>query len=117
MDTKLPSMPKAIIEGRGNDATLQGLPCWCEPRWLSAPMIFLLLLGVLLLTYAPVVKYSYAFMDDYTLLAHITREDKKEQQEKIKALILAGGRPIYMFLLEGTLSQLRTLTNLRWLRC
>lgn len=108
---------KAFGKNCRTDAVMRDVPFGGEPRWLSASVIFLLLSGVLLLTYAPVIKHAYAFMDDYTMLA--VRERAAERgwhYDRDNAAMLAAGRPVYMVLINSALLQTHTLQGLRWLR-
>ena len=73
--------------------------------------VALFLVFVVLAIYSPVAMREYGFMDDYSLL-----NDALTAPRVIFDFCVAGGRPIYGAILEGTVGLCRNIADLRFLR-
>jgi len=78
---------------------------------LPAWKVFIVLLGVFLLCYTPVLITSYGFSDDY---AFLTQRDRGEAG--LDTSVIAKGRPTYAVLIYVAFSYLHTVSDLRYLR-
>lgn len=116
MDTQF-TRHDSVIANRARDVAIPDTCFSYDPCWLSATVIFLLLLVALLLTYASVLLNTYAFMDDYSLLgAWVRVAERGWQRERELAGIFASGRPVYGLLVDWIFPWMQTLGSLRWLR-
>ena len=73
--------------------------------------IFFGILSALLLTYSPVFLTSYAFLDDYRILAESLQKDTS-----VLGLTISGGRPVQGLLLWSLFSALSDISDLCWMR-